>query len=285
MISTPPRYGARRTDPANREVGPECGQCATSGRGSGGGSGRRRSAGRRPSWSAVSGVRVAAEMLPATWAGLRAPGMTTETPGWSRIQRSANWAIVAPAGSQGIRRRTASRPVAKSTPEKVSPTSKASPCRLYVRWSSSANVVFSSYLPESRPLASGTRAMMPTPAACAAGRTSSSGFRRNAFRMICTRRDVRPRDRGQRLGAGLDTDAVRRDAALVDQSVERVEDRVGGVDRRRRAVQLHQVDRVDAEVLPGAVVPGAEVRPACSSTAPARPGGPSWSPRSGPREL
>ena len=28
--------------------------------------------------------------------------------------------------------------------------------------------------------------MMPTPASCAAGSTASSGFSRNAFRMICT---------------------------------------------------------------------------------------------------
>ena len=42
------------------------------------------------------------------------------------------------------------------------------------------------YRPESSPDASGTRAMMPTPAAAAAGSTWSSGLRRNAFRMICT---------------------------------------------------------------------------------------------------
>ncbi len=40
--------------------------------------------------------------------------------------------------------------------------------------------------PDSRPDASGTRAMMPTLAACAAGSTSSRGLRRNALRMICT---------------------------------------------------------------------------------------------------
>ena len=42
------------------------------------------------------------------------------------------------------------------------------------------------YLPESSPEASGTRAMMPTPAASAAGSTSSSGLSRKALRMICT---------------------------------------------------------------------------------------------------
>ncbi len=42
------------------------------------------------------------------------------------------------------------------------------------------------YRPDSSPEASGTRAMMPTPAARAAGSTSSSGLRRNALKMICT---------------------------------------------------------------------------------------------------
>ena len=42
------------------------------------------------------------------------------------------------------------------------------------------------YRPLSSPLASGTRAMMPTPAGRADGSTSSSGLRRKAFRMICT---------------------------------------------------------------------------------------------------
>ncbi len=72
-------------------------------------------------------------------------------------------------------------------------------------------------------------------------------------------RHARPGDRGQRLLAGLDADAVRGDPLLLDQGVEGVEHLVRGVDGRRRAVQLHQVDAVDAEVAPGAVVPGAEV--------------------------
>ena len=45
---------------------------------------------------------------------------------------------------------------------------------------------YESYLPGSSPLASGTRAMIPTPAACAAGSTRSSGLSRNALRMIWT---------------------------------------------------------------------------------------------------
>ena len=42
------------------------------------------------------------------------------------------------------------------------------------------------YFALSRPDASGTRAMMPTPACSAAGSTSSRGFSRNALRMIWT---------------------------------------------------------------------------------------------------
>ena len=42
------------------------------------------------------------------------------------------------------------------------------------------------YLPDSSPEASGTRAKIETPAAAAAGSTSSSGFSRNGLTMICT---------------------------------------------------------------------------------------------------
>ena len=42
------------------------------------------------------------------------------------------------------------------------------------------------YRPDSSPEASGTLAMMPTPAAAAAGSTWSSGLRRNGLKMICT---------------------------------------------------------------------------------------------------
>jgi hypothetical protein len=46
-------------------------------------------------------------------------------------------------------------------------------------------VVVSSYFPDSKPDARGTRAMMPTPASRAAGSTSSSGRCRKQLRMIC----------------------------------------------------------------------------------------------------
>ena len=70
---------------------------------------------------------------------------------------------------------------------------------------------------------------------------------------------VRPLDRRQRLLARLDADSVGPHPPFGDHRVEVVEDRLGVVDRRGRAVQLHQIQRVDAEVRPRVVVPGAEV--------------------------
>src|SRR3954454_11817692 len=55
-------------------------------------------------------VRCAAAAFPGACARLRAPGMTTVTPGWSRIQRSANRAVVASAGTSGTSSRTAAGP-------------------------------------------------------------------------------------------------------------------------------------------------------------------------------
>jgi hypothetical protein len=73
-----------------------------------------------------------------------------------------------------------------------------------------------------QPEASGTRAMMPTPAAAAAGRTRSSGLSRNAFRMICT--EATPgRAIADSAWSHVSTDdAVRRDRAVLDERVERV---------------------------------------------------------------
>ena len=65
--------------------------------------------------------------------------------------------------------------------------------------------------------------MIPTPASCAAGRTSSSGFRRKQLRMIWTLATCGPSDRAQRLRARLDRDAVGADPAGRDHLVERVE--------------------------------------------------------------
>ncbi len=110
--------------------------------------------------------------------------MTVETPGWSTIHRRASCAVVAPDGVSAATSRAAATPTSYGTPENVSPTSNASPLRLNARWSVGANSVCSSYLPDSRPLASGTRAMMPTPASAAAGSTRSRGLRRKALRMI-----------------------------------------------------------------------------------------------------
>ncbi len=69
---------------------------------------------------------------------------------------------------------------------------------------------------------------------------------------------MRAGDRRQRLGHGLHRDAVGGDAPLGDERVQGVVHGVVGVDRRGRAVQLDEVEGLDAEVLPRAVRPGAE---------------------------
>ena len=138
-------------------------------------------------------------------------------------------------------------------------------------------MVCSSYLPDSSPLASGTRAMMPTPAPAAAGSTASSGLSRNMFRMICTLATRGPGDRGQRLLDGLDADAVGRDALLGDHLVECVEDRVVLVDRRRRGSAAAPGRGCRRPGWPASDRSRRGSWPGCSSPAPARPGGPSWS--------
>ena len=72
--------------------------------------------------------------------------------------------------------------------------------------------------------------------------------------------DARMGDRREGLVTGLDRDPVGGDAVLSHQRVERVVDGAGGEHRRRRAVQLDQVEAVDPEVGPRAVGPGTEVR-------------------------
>ena len=127
-----------------------------------------------------------------------------------------------------------------------------------MRWSSSPKVVLSSYLPESRPLASGTRAMMPTPASTAAGSTRSSGLRRKTLRMICTLATFgRAIARSASSTVSTETPYAAR-LPCSTSAVEGVEDPVVVVDGRGRAVQLHEVERVDAEVLAAAVGPGAQ---------------------------
>ena len=80
--------------------------------------------------ASLNGGSAAAAAFCSACAALRAPGITVETPGCWITQRRAAWAGVAPAGARAANSRAASTPVSKSTPENVSPTSKASPCRL-----------------------------------------------------------------------------------------------------------------------------------------------------------
>ena len=73
------------------------------------------------------------------------------------------------------------------------------------------------------------------------------------------RGDVRAGDGGQRLRDRLDAHPVRRDAAVGDHRVEGVVDLVAAVDLGRGAVQLDEVEPLDAEIAPRPVVPLAEV--------------------------
>jgi hypothetical protein len=126
-----------------------------------------------------------------------------------------------------------------------------------LRWSSSPKTVLSSYFPLSSPLASGTLAMIPTPAAAAAGSTCSSGLRRSTFRMICT---LATFGRAIACSASSTVSTETPYAAIAFSStelVQAVEDPVVGEHGSRRAVQLHEVEGVHAEVLAAAVGPAA----------------------------
>ena len=101
--------------------------------------------------------------------------------------------------------------------------------------------------------------MRPTPACCGDGEDLVDGLEAERVGDDLHGGDVRPRNGRERLVDALDADAVRRDGFLLDQGVEGVEHRVVGVDRGRRAVQLDQVEDVDAEVAARPVGPGAEV--------------------------
>ena len=101
------------------------------------------------------------------------------------------------------RRRRTSRP--RRTPRRAG-------CSL--RWSSAANAVSWVYRPDSSPEASGTRAMMPTPAACGGGQHLIQRLAPERVQDDLHAGHAGPGDRGQGLGAGLDADPVGGDALL-----------------------------------------------------------------------
>ena len=101
--------------------------------------------------------------------------------------------------------------------------------------------------------------MIPTPASPRGGQHLVERLQPERVEDDLHGRHVRPRDRGERLLDLLHAHAVGRDRPLVHEGVERVEHPVVRVHRRRRAVQLHEVEGVDAEVRTRAVGPGAEV--------------------------
>ena len=112
--------------------------------------------------------------------------------------------------------------------------------------------------------------MIPTPAVRCGGQHLLERLQPERVQDDLHRRDARSRDRGERLVARLDADAVGRDPPLGDERVEVVEQRVVRDHRARRTVQLHEVERREAEVLARAVDPRAEVARACSSRAAGR---------------
>ena len=159
----------------------------TSGRAPGGGSAGRRGRGSpRGSPRPARGTSAAAA-LPRACATLRAPGMTVETPGC--CDHPAQGAL---AGSDPLGQQLAEGGRGIDARVEVDPGERLADVeRLAVAVVGAVVVVGEDararvYLPDSRPEASGTRAMMPTPAAAAAGSTWSSGLSRNALRMICT---------------------------------------------------------------------------------------------------
>ena len=235
------------------------GRGVTSGRARGRGCARRTAARGRRAGSRSGAASEAAATLPRTCSTLRAPGMTVVTPGWSITQRRANAAVGTSSPAISATSRAAATPTSNGTPAKVSPTSKASPCRLKFRWSSAGNVVDSSYLPVSRPLASGTRARMPTPAALRGRQQLLQRLAPEDVEDDLERLDAGALDRAQALGDGLHRDAVGGDRLLGDEGVQGVVDPVVLVGGRRRAVQLHEVEGLDAEVAPGPVDPGPQV--------------------------
>ena len=102
--------------------------------------------------------------------------------------------------------------------------------------------------------------MIPTPSAAASGQHLLQRLAAEHVEDDLHGGDVRPDDRLERLVDGLDGHPVGGDAALVDEHVEGVVGGLAAVHLRRRAVQLHQVEGVDVEVLARAVGPGAEPR-------------------------
>ena len=102
--------------------------------------------------------------------------------------------------------------------------------------------------------------MIPTPASRAAGSTLLERLEAEGVEDDLHRRDAGPRDRRERLVAGLDRDAVGGDAPLLDERVEVGEERVVLDHGGRRGVELHEVEPLDAEVLARAVGPLAEAR-------------------------
>ena len=100
--------------------------------------------------------------------------------------------------------------------------------------------------------------MIPTPASLRCRQHLLERLQAKAVEDDLHARHTRPRDRAQRLLAGLHRDAVGADVTFLHELVEGIEDRVVLVHLVGRAVQLHEVDSLDPEVRARARVPSAE---------------------------
>ena len=225
--------------------------------------------GRRSSrtWAIVwseSGGRSAAEQFSSTCAGRLAPGIAQVTASFIRIQRSANVAMVAPAGTSGRSSSTASRPASKSTPEKVSPRSKASPWRLKARWSSRPKVLARRHLARQHPRRQRQARQDADLAARGLGEEQLGRALAEDVVDDLHRLHAGELDGLQRLLDPLDADAVEAELARLHQIVEHAEDLGLVVDVGGRAVELQQVEGLDLQILQAALDEGGQVRRGCS---------------------
>src|SRR5258706_662580 len=121
------------------------------------------------------GHQVSTARLSSTWATVFMPTITVDTASLSSTNFRASWAAVRPlfAASSFTR-----------WPRAVSWAMYGRGMR--ARMSPFSHTLSGAYLPVTKPLASGSRAITPTPAACAAGQNASSGSRRARLYTICT---------------------------------------------------------------------------------------------------
>ena len=230
----------------------------TSGRARARGCARRRPARGRTSWESVRDGSVAAATLPRTCSTLRAPGMTAVTPGWSMIQRSAKAAVGASPAISATSRAAATPDVEGHAGEGLTDVEGlAVPVEVPVVVGGERRRLV--VLPGQQPAGQRHAGEDADPGAGGGRQQLLQRLAPEDVEDHLDRLHARVLQRGQPLGDGLDRDAVGGDRLLGDQRVEGVVHPLVGVDRRRRAVQLDQVEGLDAEVAARPVDPGPQV--------------------------